>query len=218
MRLLLIRHGQTPSNVKHLLDTAVPGPGLTPLGEEQAEALPQALAREDIGALYVSTLLRTRLTAAPLAARTGHEVLVRDGLREISAGDLEMRGDEQAVDVYLTTSFAWAAGDPERRMPGGEDGTEFLSRFDAVVAEAAGTGAGTVAMVSHGAAIRTWVAARAANVDVGFASTHELRNTGVVILSGTPDEGWRVLTWEGRSLGPDSGAAGASGPAGETVG
>ncbi|GHE96171.1 isomerase [Streptomyces fumanus] len=218
MRLLLIRHGQTPSNVKHLLDTAVPGPGLTPLGEEQAQALPEALAREDIGALYVSTLLRTHRTAAPLAARTGHQPLVRDGLREISAGELEMRGDDEAIGIYLTTSFAWAAGEPERRMPGGENGTEFLSRFDAVVAEAAGTGVETVAMVSHGAAIRTWVAARAANVDVEFATAHELRNTGIVVLSGTPDTGWRVLTWEEHSLGPDSGVTGASGPAGEPVG
>ena len=29
MRLVLIRHGQTPSNVCGLLDTAPPGPGLT---------------------------------------------------------------------------------------------------------------------------------------------------------------------------------------------
>lgn len=44
MRLLLVRHGETPSNVDRLLDTAVPGPGLTRLGERQAAALPEALA------------------------------------------------------------------------------------------------------------------------------------------------------------------------------
>jgi release factor glutamine methyltransferase len=38
VRLLLIRHGQTPSNVLGLLDTAPPGPGLTDLGVEQAAA------------------------------------------------------------------------------------------------------------------------------------------------------------------------------------
>lgn len=32
MRLLLIRHGETPTNVGYLLDTAVPGPGLTEIG------------------------------------------------------------------------------------------------------------------------------------------------------------------------------------------
>lgn len=71
MRLLLVRHGQTPSNVRFLLDTAVPGPGLTELGERQAAALPEALAGEDIDALYASTLTRAQLTAAPLAGARG---------------------------------------------------------------------------------------------------------------------------------------------------
>ncbi len=37
MRLLLLRHGQTPSNVGGLLDTAYPGPGL-PMGMMQSRA------------------------------------------------------------------------------------------------------------------------------------------------------------------------------------
>ncbi|MFE4449925.1 histidine phosphatase family protein [Streptomyces sp. NPDC056796] len=217
MRLLLIRHGQTPSNVKRLLDTAVPGPGLTPLGQEQAAALPDALAGEGIDALYASTLLRTQLTAAPLAARTGLDVRVRDGIRELSAGDLEMRGDDEAVETYMTTAFAWSAGDTGLRMPGGENGVEALRRYDAVVEEAADSGAGTVAMVSHGAAIRMWAAARAGNVDVRSVSAHELRNTGVVLLTGAPGQGWRVLHWEGRAIGAQDSGTEASGPAGEAV-
>ncbi|MGY3201951.1 histidine phosphatase family protein [Streptomyces sp. TE5632] len=217
MRLLLIRHGQTPSNLKHLLDTAEPGPGLTPLGQEQAAALPDALAEERIDALYASTLLRAQLTAAPLATRTGLEVRVRDGIRELSAGDLEMRGDAEAAETYLTTAFAWSAGDTGLRMPGGENGVEALGRYDAVVEEAAATGAETVAMVSHGAAIRMWVAARAENVDIAFASTHALRNTGAVVLSGAPGEGWWAHRWEDHSLGPEDSGPGESGPAGEAV-
>ncbi|MFE0099710.1 histidine phosphatase family protein [Streptomyces sp. NPDC059009] len=218
MRLLLIRHGQTPSNVKHLLDTAAPGPALTPLGQEQAAALPEALAAERIDALYASTLVRTQLTAAPLAAAEELEIQVRDGIREVAAGDLEMRGDDDAITTYMTTAFAWSAGDTDRRMPGGENGVEALGRFDAVVAEAAATGARTVAMVSHGAAIRTWVGARAHNIDVAFASHHALGNTGLVVVSGSPEEGWRALSWEGRSLGPEADDPEGSGPAGtETV-
>lgn len=217
MRLLLIRHGQTPSNLKHLLDTAEPGPGLTPLGQEQAAALPGALAKERIDVLYASTLLRTQLTAAPLATRTGLEVVVRDGIRELSAGDLEMRGDAEAAETYLSTAFAWSAGNTGLRMPGGENGVEALARYDAVVAEAAATGAETVAMISHGAAIRMWVAARAENVDVGFAAAHALRNTGAVILSGTPSGGWWAHRWEDHSLGPEDSGPGESGPAGEAV-
>ncbi|KAA0942981.1 histidine phosphatase family protein [Streptomyces apricus] len=217
MRLLLIRHGQTPSNVAHLLDTAVPGPALTPLGQQQAAALPEALAGERIGALYASTLIRTQLTAAPLAARTGLEIRVRDGLRELTAGDLEMRGDASAVHTYMTTVFAWAAGDVELRMPGGENGVEALRRLDAVVEEAADSGAQTVAMVSHGAAIRMWATARADNIDVDFAAGHALDNTGVVILEGSPAAGWRARTWAGRSLGPADEKPDTSGPTGEPV-
>lgn len=55
---------------------------------------------------------------------------MREGIRELSAGDLEMRGDEQAIETYLSTAFAWSAGDTERRMPGGENGAEALRRFD----------------------------------------------------------------------------------------
>jgi len=214
MRLLLIRHGQTPSNVAFLLDTAVPGPGLTALGEQQAAALPEVLADEDIEALYASTLVRTQLTAAPLATARGLDVLVRDGLRELEAGDLEMLpGDTEQGALYMKTVFAWAAGDTALRMPGGESGAEALARYDAVVAEAAGSGAGTVAMVSHGAAIRMWTAARADNVDVPFAAARPLDNTGVVILEGSPADGWKALSWAGATVAPSS----DSGPAGRPL-
>ncbi|MFJ6123729.1 histidine phosphatase family protein [Streptomyces griseoviridis] len=214
MRLILVRHGQTPSNVEFRLDTEVPGPGLTELGERQAHALPDALADEDIEALYASTLVRTQLTAAPLAAARGLDVVVRDGIRELSAGDLEMLpGDSERGLLYMRTAFAWAAGDTALRMPGGEDGAEALGRYDAVVAEAAASGAGTVAMVSHGAAIRVWAAARAGNVDLAFAERNRLDNTGVVILEGSPGDGWKALSWAGATVSP----AGEGGPAGSPV-
>jgi broad specificity phosphatase PhoE len=217
MRLLLVRHGQTPSNVAFLLDTATPGPGLTALGEQQAAALPEALADEDIEALYASTLIRTQLTAAPLAAARGLDVLVRDGIREISAGDLEMLdGHSEAGRIYMETIFAWSAGDTGLRMPGGESGAEALARYDAVVAEAARAGAGTVALVSHGAAIRMWTAARADNVEVGFAAARPLDNTGVVILEGSPDDGWKALSWEGAVV-EAVGRGTQSGPAGRPL-
>ncbi|MFJ5302849.1 histidine phosphatase family protein [Streptomyces sp. NPDC088350] len=214
MRLLLIRHGQTTANVDYLLDTAVPGAELTDLGRRQAAALPEALADEDIEALYASTLIRTQCTAAPLAAARGLDIRVRDGIRELSAGDLEMLpGDTEPGHEYMRIVFAWAAGDTELRMPGGESGTEALARYDAVITEAADSGARTVAMVSHGAAIRMWTAARADNVDVPFAAARPLENTGIVILDGSPADGWKALSWEGAAVeaagpGTDGGPTG----------
>ena len=45
-RLLLIRHGQTTSNVRQALDTALPGAALTDLGWSQAFAAGELLAGE----------------------------------------------------------------------------------------------------------------------------------------------------------------------------
>lgn len=211
MRLLLIRHGQTPSNVRRVLDTAAPGPALTPLGESQAAALPAVLASHPIGAVYASTLLRTQLTAAPLAAALGLAVRVRDGIRELDAGELEMRGDGEAIGTYLETVFAWSAGETDRSMPGGERGDEALARFDAVVAEAAAEGV-TAALFSHGAAIRMWLAARAVNVTVDEVAWRELENAGVVTVTGSPGQGWSLEGWTEAPVGETA----ESGPAGET--
>src|SRR5659263_68413 len=117
MRLLLVRHGQTTANVAGLLDTDEPGAGLTDLGLEQAGALPEVLRDESIEVLYASTLVRTQQTAAPLASFLGLEVRVREGLREVRAGTLEMLGDDASVETYLGTTFAWSSGDVHVRMP-----------------------------------------------------------------------------------------------------
>lgn len=205
MRLLLIRHGQTPGNVLGQLDTAHPGPGLTELGERQAAALARSLANEQIGLLYASTLIRTQITATPLATVRGLEIEVLEGLREIEAGSLEKLTDKESHLRYLGTVLGWAAGELHRRMPAGPSGHEFFERYDAsiarIAADAAADDAGTVAVVSHGAAIRVWAGLRAGNVEAGFAARHVLANTGIVALEGDPDAGWRLIHWDDSPVG-----------------
>lgn len=215
MRLILIRHGQTSSNVADLLDTAEPGADLTDLGRQQASAVPRSLADEDIDVVYASTLVRTQQTAEPLVAERGLELRVRDGVREVRAGDLEMRGDEAAIRAYVGTIFSWAQ-DPRRRVPGGENGLEVWQRYDDVIAEAYADGVETAVVFSHGAVIRSWTAVRAENVSVEHAAYNPISNTGAVVLEGSPREGWWAHLWEGRPLGGDRVAAPqADGPAAE---
>jgi probable phosphoglycerate mutase len=200
MRLILVRHGQTPANVDGVLESTVPGPGLTALGHEQAEELVKALAEEKIDAIFVSSMVRTHLTAAPLVAARGIEPVVRDGLREIAAGDVEGNTDEASVHQYVHTLLAWCGGDLDVRMPGAEDGHEVLDRFDEVVAEAESLGVATVVLVSHGAMIRAWCATRTSNVDLDFVSNHYVANTGIVVIEGSGDTGWEVESWLGESV------------------
>lgn len=204
MRLLLIRHGQTPANVRGELDTAAPGPGLTELGRAQAAAIPDALAAERIDAIYVSRLTRTQQTAAPLARVNGEmHRIVLSGIHEIEAGRLEGRTDKRAVRTYLKTAWAWAEGRLGKRMPGAGDGHAFYSRFDADVArvyEERGQDA-TVALFSHGAAIRVWIAGRATNITPEIPGRQHLHNTGIATLEGSPAAGWQLVGWRGTPAG-----------------
>ena len=202
MRLLLIRHGQTPSNVAGALDTAFPGAGLTPLGQAQSRAVPGALASEGIAGVYASELVRTQHTADPLARSLGLEVRVRAGLEEVEAGELEMRTDEDAVLAYVGCLDQWLHGGLEHRMPGGATGHEFYARYEqALHGVAADHGHDeTVAVFSHGAAIRAYVAL-AAGLAPERSSRLWIMNTGMAVLEGTPDSGWTLADWVSEPLG-----------------
>ncbi|OIH94465.1 histidine phosphatase family protein [Curtobacterium sp. MCBA15_001] len=203
MRLLLIRHGQTPANVTGVLDAEVPGPGLTDLGEQQAQALPAALADRGIERLFVSSMVRTQLTAAPLAEALGLEPVVLPGLREIEAGALQGKRDQTSVQQYLATCYAWASGEREARMPGAETGEDFFDRYDDAVRQIEESGAQVAAAFSHGAAIRIWAATTAQNTPNDLGADRHLENTGVVELEGSTADGWRLVDWEGEPMGGD---------------
>lgn len=219
MRLILVRHGQTHSNVAGALDTAEPGADLTDLGRRQAAAVPAALADEQVTAIYASPLVRTQQTAAPLAEARGLPVLVRRGLEEVSAGDREMRTDDEAVRDYLETLRSWMHGDVSRRLAGGEDGSAFLRRFDAAVGGvvAAHDPRDTVVAVSHGAAIRAWVA-YVTGMSHEHATELHVSNTAAAFLEGSPAAGWELLRWTGDPLGgPELLDAGAHDVTGDDV-
>lgn len=205
MRLLLLRHGQTPANADGILETSIPGPGLTDLGRRQALAVPAALAAERISAIYVSNLIRTHQTAAPLASTLGIEPVEFEGLREISAGDLEGATDRDSVKTYLGTCRAWGT-DLDARMPGGESGHEFFGRFDGALAaiEASNHPDATVVVVSHGAAIRVWCGGRVANLGPAFTGENHIENTGIVIVEGSMRAGWSCLSWAGTPVGGEA--------------
>ncbi|KPM50933.1 histidine phosphatase family protein [Frankia sp. CcI49] len=201
MRLMLLRHGQTPSNVAGALDTGLPGAGLTALGHAQARALPDALSGKPISAIYTSLLVRTQLTAAPLANACGLLAKVEQGIEEIAAGDLELRSDKEAVTTYLDVISDWIHGDLDRTMPGGHDGRRFVAGYDTAVTNiaAAHDDHDTVLLVSHGAAIRAWVGIRVGGV--GSVEDRWLSNTGMVTIEGDPAAGWNLVQWHGEPLG-----------------
>lgn len=192
MRLFLVRHGQTPSNLLRALDTGRPGPGLTELGQEQARTLVERLSEERLDAVYASPLLRAQLTAGPLAQARNLTATVLEGLEEIGAGVLEMLNDDDSCASYGRTVIEWGLGNADSRIDGAEDSAAFFARFDAAVEGMARTHGpdSAVLAVSHGAAIRCWTAARV-NHDGAFDVRLPLANTGIIMLDGAPGS-WRL--------------------------
>lgn len=193
MRLLLVRHAQTASNIGRALDTAIPGAALTGLGHEQAARLVTRLAGEHLNVVAASPLTRAQQTAEPVAAARGLVPVTLDGLREIEAGDLEMETSAQAIESYRDVIATWATGAPEVVMPGGSSGHEFFGRFDEAVRTLEDNR--TAVAVSHGAAIRIWIAARCHGVDAAAISRRALANTGIAVVEGSARAGWRLTGW-----------------------
>ncbi|MHB1007767.1 MAG: histidine phosphatase family protein [Propionibacteriaceae bacterium] len=190
MRLILIRHGQTQSNLDHLLDTGHPGAPLTEAGLVQARTLVDRLADEPIEAVYSSDLTRARQTAEPLAASKGLTVTQHPGLREIFAGVDDMSEDWVP---YVSLLDTWHT-DPENKLVDGENWLEFQERFEAAIAEIVASGVEVAVLVSHGAALRVWIPFVCANTTAGDARHWRLENTDVVVIEGD-DQGWNLVSW-----------------------
>lgn len=210
MRLILVRHGQSESNVTASLDSAEPGAPLTTLGRQQVERLPSRLAPERISRIVASPLARTVATARPLAESFGIVLSTDLGLREVQVGDLEMRNDHNAHRTHLQVVTAWVSGDLDARHPGSpENGHDFLERYDRAIAEAVDGVHDVVVVVSHGDAIRIWAGTRSQNIKDDQSLKRGLPNTGTVVLEGVPGS-WRIVEWRDEyATGVDADPTGA---------
>lgn len=219
MRLVLVRHGQTSANRSGALDTQRPGRPLDATGLEQARGLARrwdGVVGTPPTSVAVSPLTRTRQTAAPLLRRYGVESVVRAGIREIRAGDLEMDTSVGSIMTYGMNVSTWASGVVGTRMPGAETGSEVLARALPVVAEvcARATRAGgqdaVAVVVAHGAISRLLAARLADNVTGALVMAHPLGNARTAVLewdggtSSAPGEAagmlgrFHALTWDER--------------------
>jgi broad specificity phosphatase PhoE len=196
VRLVLARHGQTDSNVVHALDSKPPGAPLNELGLAQAAALGGRLVDDPVTAVYASWAIRAQQTAAPVAAAHDLPVTVIDDVHEIFCGDLEGRSDLTARELFAATYAAWWQGDLDAHLPGGESARELRTRFVPVLERITDGAAGTVVLVSHGAAIRLAAAALLGDT----AETAYVPNTGLVVLrrerADRSPQRWTLEHWD----------------------
>jgi broad specificity phosphatase PhoE len=135
VRLYLIRHGETEYNRQGLAlgrrDVA-----LNEEGQRQAERLGRVLAKEGLGAVYSSPLLRARDTATAVAAAHGLPVRVEERLVEMDVGEVDGLPFDEVERRYPDLLRTWMSEDgPTEPIPGGESLAQVLDRAWAWVDE-----------------------------------------------------------------------------------
>jgi len=199
-KLILVRHGETTSNIVKRLDTALPGAGLTDFGARQAVRF--GLERETISdaVLYSSAARRARQTAELIGSAWGIDAHVVEGVHEVQVGpDLEDANDREAHAAFGEVIRKWVEGDAEARLPGGESLSDVHARYLPVVDELAtrhltGPDAAEVYLVSHGAVMRM-IASKLTGLTMDFGERERLPNTGTIELEYGDDGSWTCLAW-----------------------
>jgi broad specificity phosphatase PhoE len=174
MTILLVRHGETAGNAARILQRAdVP---LNERGIRQAELLARRLFNHRFVHIVCSDLLRARMTAAPIAARSAIAVEESPLLQERNFGDL--RGMPYAA--LTEDPFG-----PEFVPPNGEDWPTFHARvadaFDFIVSRRRSAN-GTLVVVTHGLVCRALVE-RHALLPEGAVAPERFENTSVTMLN-----------------------------------
>ncbi len=193
--LTFIRNAQSQAEADGVIDTSIPGPGLSPDGKGQAQQL--AHGHHDFDAVYASETADAQQTAAPLAGEMGKQVEVLAGLRPIDAGWYNGKPETMAASTYLLAPADWLAGDRQNRVPGSTSGNEFNSRFATAVRKIYDDGHAKPVVVTQGTAIMVWTLMNAKNGKNGLLTGHPLPNTGRVVLTGNPVAGWTLVDWDG---------------------
>lgn len=194
--IVVARHGEAEYEHELLSDD---GGSLTPRGRLQAGALAERLADRHVATVYTSSLARAVQTAEIVAARLSCGVRVREGLAELSVGNLA--GHADLADAFTPILARWRQGDLAARIPGAESGEEVVARISDELTQLADLYRGeTVLAVSHGGVMSLALPILAANLPDTYAVGQPLGDTTAVDLVADSD-GWRCLSWGDRTVG-----------------
>lgn len=198
-RIILWRHGQTSWNVERRFQGTT-DVELTAAGVAQARRAARLLAGLGPDAIIASDLRRAVDTAAELAALTGLEVTLDEGLRETYAGVWQGLTHDEIIARYGEEYAAWKRGEPVRRG-GGELETEVADRAAPVVLGHVEKlpGDGTLVVVSHGGTIRTTIGRLLGLEPHNWESLGGLTNCCWSVL-GEGARGWRLLEHNAGTL------------------
>jgi broad specificity phosphatase PhoE len=194
--LVLLRHGRTDWNAAHRIQGQADSQ-LDELGRAQAAAIAPVLAGLSPTVLWSSDSDRARATASYVASASGLTTVFDARLREYSLGPREglFHQEFEADDPAEYARFVLGDWDA---VSGAEKEADVAARMVAALSEVAGAVAtdGVAVVVSHGAAIRTGVAALLGWSSEETLTLHGMANCGWAVLRRrTPNTPWRLRAY-----------------------
>jgi probable phosphoglycerate mutase len=180
MTILLVRHGETDGNAARILQR--PDVPLNERGMRQAEQVAQRLAGHGFVHILCSDLVRARMTAAPIADRSGIAIEENPLLQERNFGDLRGVPYADLSENPFGPGFA---------PPNGEDWPTFHARVAnafAFVVSRRRSVSGTLVVVTHGLVCHALVE-RHALLSEGIVVPERFDNTSVTVLHENPPMG-----------------------------
>lgn len=179
-KVILARHGETELNRLGIVQGSGVDPALNEFGEQQSDALFQALEHK-VDLVGSSGMLRAKQTAEPFVA-TGIPYFEDDRFREICWGEHEgkiaepwMRADYQAL------MEAWDSGNLDASHRGGESALELASRLSAAWQSLIERHFSSALVITHGRALRCLVCLLEGK-PLSYMNTFEHANGGYYIV------------------------------------
>ena len=151
--VIMVRHGQSESNVKKTF-TGQLNALLTQTGREQALRMAQYLDKYRIDKIYVSSLERAVETAQPIATRQNCPVEKRDELMEINSGLWQGLTFTEIAEKYPQTYEAWRENIGLATPDGGETCKQLYDRVTAFFEKVLEEPEETICLVCHATPIR----------------------------------------------------------------
>lgn len=153
--IYITRHGQTEWNLTKRLQ----GTGnsiLTEQGKMQAIELRDRLNNEEIDVIYSSSLLRAIETSNIIKGERNINLIVNEGLRELSFGDYEGHTEDELLNIGKGKEINQILnGNMEIASPNGESLTDLYRRVSNSLDEILKNNVGKkILIVSHGISIK----------------------------------------------------------------
>lgn len=199
----LARHGETADNARRVFQGQA-GSGLNRLGRAQAARLAERMRLAPPSAIVASDLERAVETARIVSEACGIAVELDKGLREVDVGAWTGKSYEQVAELFPEQWAAWESGLDVRRG-GGETYAELAERIERAIAGIAARWSDSaevekaavrrILVVSHGGAIKSWIAKLLGLSADGLRALGGVANAGITVVERDARGRHRIHSW-----------------------